>query len=214
MSFIWFVYSVLVSSYIHRTTGSPTFYINRLLRSAKGTLINKQLPQLSICLCYKSEFGLFVLYQTVRTSLETNASATRPSSIRTSVEQASRPASILGIRPSSSSESLDQQPLSARSTTPIRTSLGSAEQQQHSSSAKLTFQSKNTSEQPPSARTPTTPLAGNQLSSSVPEQPLSARSLAANRSGNFGGKPIPSSVPLSLRTAAAEAQPEARKDKR
>lgn len=169
---------------------------------------------------------LFFICQTVRTSLEANASTTRPSSIRTSVEQATRPASILGIRPSSSSESLDQQPLSARSTTPIRTSLRSAEQQQHSQSSiqttsaipsKLTFQSKNSLEQPPSARATTTPLAGNHLSSSqssVSEQPLSARSLAASRSGHFGGKPIPSSVPLSLRPAATEAQPEARKDKR
>ncbi|XP_015164446.1 coiled-coil domain-containing protein SCD2-like [Solanum tuberosum] len=152
------------------------------------------------------------LQKTVRTSLEANASITRPSSIRTTVEPATRP---VGIRPSSSSESLDQQPLSAHSTTPIRTS-----QQQHYSysGSKLTFQSKNTLEQPPSARAPTTPLAGNQVLSSqssyVPEQPLSARSLAANRSGQFGGKPIPSSVPLSLRPVATEAQPEARKDKR
>ncbi|KAK4723874.1 hypothetical protein R3W88_026653 [Solanum pinnatisectum] len=143
---------------------------------------------------------------TVRTSLEANASATRPSSIRTTVEPATRPASVLGIRPSSSSESLDQQPLSARSTTPTRIS-----------GSKLTLQSKNTSEQPPSARAPTTPLASNQVlssQSSVLEQPLSARSLAAYRSGNFGGKPIPSSVPLSLRPVATEAQPEVRKDKR
>ncbi|XP_049402069.1 coiled-coil domain-containing protein SCD2-like [Solanum stenotomum] len=152
------------------------------------------------------------LQKTVRTSLEANASITRPSSIRTTVEPATRP---VGIRPSSSSESLDQQPLSARSTTPIRTS----QQQQYSySGSKLTFQSKNTLEQPPSARAPTTPLAGNQVLSSqssyVPEQPLSARSLAANRSGQFGGKPILSSVPLSLRPVATEAQPEARKDKR
>ncbi|XP_015055431.1 coiled-coil domain-containing protein SCD2-like [Solanum pennellii] len=135
--------------------------------------------------------------KTVRTSLE---AAARPSSIRTTVEPATtRPASI---RPSSSSESLDQQPLSARSTTPIRTS-----------GSKLTFQSRNSLEQPPSARTPTTPLAGSQVSS-VPEQPLSARSLAANRSSNFGGKPIPSSVPLSLRPPTTEVQPEARKDKK
>ncbi|KAG5580058.1 hypothetical protein H5410_050685, partial [Solanum commersonii] len=152
------------------------------------------------------------LQKTVRTSLEANASITRPSSIRTTVEPVTRP---VGIRPSSSSESLDQQPLSARSTTPIRTS----QQQQYSySGSKLTFQSKNTLEQPPSARAPTTPLAGNQVLSSqssfVPEQPLSARSLAANRSGQFGGKPILSSVPLSLRPVATEAQPEARKDKR
>lgn len=158
------------------------------------------------------KYGLLVLFQTVRTSLEANASITRPSSIRTTVEPATRP---VGIRPSSSSESLDQQPLSAHSTTPIRTS-----QQQHYSysGSKLTFQSKNTLEQPPSARAPTTPLAGNQVLSSqssyVPEQPLSARSLAANRSGQFGGKPIPSSMPLSLRPVATEAQPEARKDKR
>ncbi|KAK6777554.1 hypothetical protein RDI58_024271 [Solanum bulbocastanum] len=144
--------------------------------------------------------------QTVRTSLEANASATRPSSIRTTVEPATRPASVLGIRPSSSSESLDQQPLSARSTTPIRTS-----------GSKLTLQSKDTWEQPPSAHAPTTPLAGNQVlssQSSILEQPLSARSLAAYRSSNFGGKPIPCSVPLSLRPVATEAQPEARKDKR
>ncbi|KAK4377111.1 hypothetical protein RND71_003407 [Anisodus tanguticus] len=166
------------------------------------------------------------LQKPVRTSLEANASATRPASIRTSVEQhapTTRPASVLEIRSSSSSESLDQQPLSARSTTPIRTSLRSSweqQQQQHvnqhsqytSHSAavpsKLTFQSKNTLEQPPSARAPTTPLA-------AVEQPLSARSLAANRSGHFGGKPVPPSVPLSLRPiAATEAQPEARKDKR
>ncbi|XP_009772645.1 coiled-coil domain-containing protein SCD2-like [Nicotiana tabacum] len=187
----------------------------------------------------------------VRASTEANASATRPASIRTSIEQhalTARPASVLGIRPSSSSESLDQQPMSARSTTPIRTSLRSGsslehQQQQHvhvhqhshssiqttsSTSAavpsKLTFQSKNTLEQPPSARAPTTPLAGNQLSSqsSIPEQPLSARALAANRSGHFGGKSVPvvpSNVPLSLRpvgsnAAAIEPQPEARKDKR
>uniref|UniRef100_A0A3Q7J958 Coiled-coil domain-containing protein SCD2 n=1 Tax=Solanum lycopersicum TaxID=4081 RepID=A0A3Q7J958_SOLLC len=135
--------------------------------------------------------------KTVRTSLE---AAARPSSIRTTLEPATtRPASI---RPSSSSETLDQQPLSARSTTPIRTS-----------GSKLTFQSRNSLEQPPSARTPTTPLAGSQVSS-VPEQPLSARSLAANRSSNFGGKPIPSSVPLSLRPPTTEVQPEARKDKK
>ncbi|MCD7472827.1 hypothetical protein HAX54_014196, partial [Datura stramonium] len=189
------------------------------------------------------------LQKSVRTSLEPNASATRPASIRTSVEQhapATRPASILGIRPSSSSESLDQQPLSAHSTTPVRTSLrsgSSLEQQQqnvhahqHSQSSiqtttvvsavpsKLTFQTKNTLEQPTSARAPTTPMAGNQLSSqsSVLEQPLSARSVAANRMGHLGGKPIPvvpANVPLSLRpissnSAATEAQPEARKDKR
>ncbi|KAK4337755.1 hypothetical protein RND71_042242 [Anisodus tanguticus] len=190
----------------------------------------------------------------VRTSIEpTQASTTRPTSlgirpsastesldqqqksVRTSLEAntlATRPASMLRIRPSSSSESLDQQPLSARSTTPIRTSLHpSAEQQQqqnvhvhqHSQSSttttsaavptKLTFQSKNTLEQPPSALTPTTPLSGNQ--SSAPEQPLSARSLAANRSGHIGGKPVPPNVPLSLRPlAATEAPPEARKDKR
>lgn len=150
-----------------------------------------------------------------------------------------------------SSESLDQQPLSARSTTPIRTSLRSGsslehqqqQQQQyvhvhqHSHSSiqttsstsaavpsKLTFQSKNTLEQPPSARAPTTPLASNQLSSqsSIPEQPLSARALAANGSGHFGGKPVPvvpSNVPVSLRpvvsnAAAIEPHLEARKVKR
>ncbi|XP_070043354.1 coiled-coil domain-containing protein SCD2-like isoform X1 [Nicotiana tomentosiformis] len=190
----------------------------------------------------------------VRASIEANASSTRPTSIRTSIEQhalTTRPTSILGIRPSSSSESLDQQPLSTRSTTPIRTSLRSGsslehqqqQQQQHvhvhqhshssiqttsSTSAaipsKLTFQSKNTLEQPLSARAPTTPLASNQLSSqsSIPEQPLSARALAANRLGHFGGKPVPvvpSNVHFSLRpvgsnAAAIEPHPEARKDKR
>ncbi|KAM3287605.1 coiled-coil domain-containing protein SCD2-like [Capsicum chacoense] len=164
------------------------------------------------------------LQKSVRSSLEENASATHPASIRTSIEPATRPASILGIRPSSSSESLDQQPLSARSTTPIRTSLRSGEQQHSQSSvqstssvsSKLTFQTKNNLEQPPSARAPATPLAGNQLlsQSSVQEQPLSARSLAANRSSYFSGKPVPSNMPFSLKTTAIEAQPEARKDKR
>ncbi|XP_059288980.1 uncharacterized protein LOC132042464 [Lycium ferocissimum] len=149
------------------------------------------------------------LQKTVRTSLEANASATRPASIRTSVEPVTTcPGSVQGIRPSSSSESLDQQPLSARSTTPIRISLPVL--------SKLAFQSKNTLEQPPSARAPTTPLAANQ--SSAHEQPLSARSLAPNRSGHFAVKPlpvVPSNMPLSLRPIpATEAQPEARKDKR
>ncbi|CAN4117398.1 unnamed protein product [Withania somnifera] len=186
----------------------------------------------------------------IRSSASTDSLDQQPlqKSVCTSLEQhapAARPVSILGIGQSSSSYSLDQQPLSARSTTPIRSSLRSSsslEQQQqnvqvhqHSQSStqtttsgavpsKLTFQSKNTLERPPSARAPTTPLAGNQLLSQsiVSEQPLSARSLATNRSGHFGGKPIPlvpSNVPLSLRpigsnSAATEAQPETRKDKR